>query len=456
VTLEGTHTAVCDTSSIAEAASSFGSPSSFGGSAILGYSDTAVCSLCSAGCAHHRLESIRGAVYCPDCARLVAAGTGEAALAGEASTETEPAYGSPHALPTAYAPPFPDQATDEASFEPDDTFTPNYGTPLDPAPSPNFTAVPSRRPISPVPRPRSFPWVAVIGLLVLAGGGFLFWKLVAGRDRIDRLLAEADSSDRSIRLAPVYERGQSWRYRYDCDTDLQMEGTLPMLGSQSLDVTADQGADFYLDVLDVDAGGNAELQLAIEGVQLDIKTGDSGLGGAFQGAAREMMGFSDLKQLEGQTHRFRVNRRGRRISSEGGGVGAGFTQILLDSFDFEGMPDHDVKPGDTWEHTEALGMSQAAMEGVPGDFEMEGRYRFVGYAKHLGRDCAVLELTGDGEMEMGSMMRMEMRVKGACFLDSESSQLVHLAADMDVKMTVSDRGANLTADVRLEMDLKLQ
>jgi hypothetical protein len=78
-----------------------------------------------------------------------------------------------------------------------------------------------------------------------------------------------------------------------------------------------------------------------------------------------------------------------------------------------------------------------------------------GYAKHLGKDCAVIRIEGEmNEVEAGAKASMEL--KGAMFVDTATGQLVHLALDGGFELSASGGMMNLNVECELSMDLKQQ
>jgi hypothetical protein len=441
-------------------------------SGILGYGSMGTaCCLCSDSCPSDELQKVRGAVFCPDCARLVRAGSNEA---DEAATGASPAPGPAAAVAPMAEPTIAPNAA-EAEEDPFAGFRLAGGNPSDPslpapvdptlpdtgpsstgphrsppayvpsyAPDPAGPAMagpPSRRPIQPVSSRRSFPWPVLVLLLVLGAGGYLLWFFVLGRDRIDKLLAEAESSDRAVRLLPQYERGQTFRYRGDVKLRMDMSGSVPGQGSVSGSAEGDVGLDFYLDVLAVDAAGTTDLQLALEDIDVRLDLDVDGLDGL-----PGNINPQELEQLKGETVQFKIDRRGRPVAMPDEGTGFDMVAGLLGVS--EEWPEREVRPGDTWTQT-------LDMPGATGDLDMVLTYHHVGYAKHLGRQCAVIEMKGDSEMTEGGG-HLGVTVKGALFIDADEGALVDMAVDAEMQMTFSGFGANVNMEMDLSFDLKLQ
>jgi hypothetical protein len=400
----------------------------------------AECNLCQKSCPSESLQTVDGTAFCPECAPFMAAG-GDAESDGCASPRLaapfspgpaqpvpEPVPGAPE--PSPYGGPEPARSS---SLEPPAYSQSMRGLSADSQPTHGF---PSERPIFVEKPARRFPFVAVALLVVVAVGGFLLWHFFLGRDRIDLLLAEAEASDRTVSLVPKLEQGQTWRYAADVTVDFQMSG---VAGDESFEFSAEGGLDagFYLDVLDVNASGTATLQMAIENVNVNME-----LDGTIPGLGQTSFS-KEIEEFEGQTFEVKMDRRGRLV---GGGGQSELTSILALA---EDVPDGPISVGETWQQTVSM----------PGDMpggggELTVNYRLVGFARHLGHDCAVIEVDGSTELAE-KQVAMEVDMKGAMFLDAEDGHLVHLALDMSLEATMTMMGS-FSMDLALTMDVKQQ
>ncbi len=473
------------------------------------YADSAQCSLCNGACEQSSLVTVRDAVFCPECAPLVRAGSREDAV--EEAPQREPGGYIPTAAgpvipprepmlpPTGpgsavYGPTGPGASRAESMDSPFDdgldrtvTIRPGASYPMPPsgpvpsaAPLPPPTphgpppatvpptlgpqfdqppsARPSRRPIHPVKDKRGVLLPLFAMLLVLGVGAFLVWHFVLGRDRIDRLLAEASKTDRTVTLAPRFDKGDSWRYRVDAKVHFDITTSGFNAGNQTGSITLGANTEYYLDVLDVDAAGNTELQIAVNSFDFDVIDSEGDVEDVQDlrnlGPMDQFFGPGGGDDLDSHTVQFRVDARGRPAGAASGDMGLG-TVIMGILTTVRGMlVDRAMEPGDTWEHEQDMGDGETLLL----------RMKLTGFAKHLGRECAVISVEAEKSVQeslpMGpgafGSLGMNLELRGALFLDAEQGHMVHLATDAKVDVTMTAGPDSGTLDAWMELDLELQ
>lgn len=378
----------------------------------------ALCSLCMGSFPETVLSRIDGHAYCPDCSPLTARHTAPLRPAGPAAEEDE---GPP---PNVYdRPRTPVFLTEEKSGGGRAKFV-----------------------------------LVAVALLAVAGAAFAAWSIL-GKSRIDRMLSGLDTSARPARLlCEKYTAGERIGYHLEVRAKGDMEASGAVLGSGSGDGSLDAKlyGDFAIDVLDVDAEGNSELQLTVANLDLTGRAAFGGMEHSLDG-----MGANPLKQLSGQTLVMKVDPFGKPIGTVSGSfANLPGMQGFLGS-QFADAPRHELSVGDEWTATQSfdLGGAGGFVPSMPGG--MSVTCRVEGYKRVKGRDCMAISIRGSmddgGGLQMpGMSMEFGLDLEGVMFYDPEGGRLVQCAMDVSGEFEGEGQGNGVQVEFQLELDLELQ
>lgn len=121
-----------------------------------------------------------------------------------------------------------------------------------------------------------------------------------------------------------------------------------------------------------------------------------------------------------------------------------------------GLPDHPVKPGDTWP------LKLQMPVGPVGELTLNLNYTFKGMEQHDGHNCALLDYTGTLsstplENTNGMALNIENgKISGTTWFDPDLGMVIETASDqsMDIKIGGST-GQTITSSVTQKTGLKL-
>jgi hypothetical protein len=292
---------------------------------------------------------------------------------------------------------------------------------------------------------------AVFVLILVAAAGLAAYSLL-GQSRIDKLMAGADTSARPAKLLyHRYEAGERLTY----GVKGRMEGTMeasgglnPLGGGDEITMDLVLGMDVVIDVLSVDARGNADLQIAFQGGDLDGTIEMGGRPMPVSSFGQQMFGG-----LAGQAARVTVDPFGRTLEGEMGGDLSG-----LMNGQFGVMPERNLKVGDEWTEKESVSMPGQQLSGI----EITADYRVEGYKKIQGRDCMVISVNGDlstdslGDLPAFMDIDFDVGMEGVLFFDVEAGRMVKTAMDLTFDLEMSGGGNSVEGSFVFQVDVDLE
>lgn len=281
----------------------------------------------------------------------------------------------------------------------------------------------------------------------------------------------SNSSEPAVDLKVKWAPGKKITQRMAISSAMNMGG--PKNG-QAVQQVTDMSWDYSMNTLKQLDNGGHEVELEFVGTKLESKVGDR-VYMSFDSAHDDGKEAKDpitpaLRKIVGGKIRLTLSPDNKVERVDGYddfmvriARGSKNTEMLKGMFSedmlkrlcssSEGLPDHPVKPGDSWKHSMEMNLYGAAK------MVIEGTITFANWEDHDGHKCVKLDydgkITGKGKSDASPVSIEKGTIHGSSWFDPEQGVAVGSDTDQTMTLKIQQRGNAVSQQMTQNVTLKL-